>query len=50
VEPATPLVPPLGLHAIVLSSTTVVLTWMDSTLPRNQLVTDARYYIVRSGG
>ncbi len=46
-EPATPLVPPLGLHAIVLSSTTVVLTWMDSTLPRNQLVTDSRYYIVR---
>ena len=46
-EPATPLVPPLGLHAIVLSSSTVVLTWMDSTLPRNQLVTDARFYIVR---
>jgi len=46
-EPATPLVPPVGLHAIVLSSTTVVLTWMDSTLPRNQLITDNRYYIVR---
>ena len=46
-EPATPLVPPVGLHAIVLSSTTVVLTWVDSTLPRNQLITDSRYYIVR---
>lgn len=46
-EPATPLIPPVGLHAIVLSSTTVVLTWMDSTLPRNQLITDNRYYIVR---
>jgi len=46
-EPSTPLVPPLGLHAIVLSSSTVVLTWMDSTLPRNQLITDNRYYIVR---
>lgn len=46
-EPATPLVPPVGLHAIVLSSTTVVLTWMDSTLPRNQLISDNRYYIVR---
>ena len=43
----TPLVPPLGLNAIVLSSHTVVLTWVDSTLPRNQLVTDNRYYIVR---
>ena len=46
-EPATPLVPPVGLHAIVLSSSTVVITWIDSTLPRNQLITDNRYYIVR---
>ena len=46
-EASTPLVPPVGLHAIVLSSHTVVLTWVDSTLPRNQLVTDHRYYIVR---
>ena len=46
-EPVTPLIPPVGLHAIVLSSSTVVLTWMDSTLPRNQLIPDSRYYIVR---
>jgi len=46
-EPATPLVPPVGLKTIVLSSTTVVITWVDSTLPRNQVVTDNRYYIVR---
>ena len=25
----------------------MVLTWVDSTLPRNQLITDSRYYIVR---
>ena len=31
---AVPLIPPVGLNAIVLSSSTVVLTWMDSTLPR----------------
>ena len=31
---AAPLIPPVGLNAIVLSSSTVVLTWMDSTLPR----------------
>ena len=43
----SPLVPPVGLHAIVLSSHTVVLTWVDSSLPQNQLVTDNRYYIVR---
>ena len=45
--PASPLLPPVGLHAIVLSSATVVLTWVDSSLPRNQLITDHRYYIVR---
>ena len=33
-EASTPLVPPVGLNAIVLSSSTVVLTWIDSSLPR----------------
>lgn len=46
-EPAVPLIPPVGLHAIVLSSSAVVLTWMDSTLPQNQLIPDSRYYVVR---
>ena len=46
-ESATPLIPPVGLHAIVLSSSTVVLTWMDSTLHSNQLIPDSRYYIVQ---
>ncbi|KAG8195386.1 hypothetical protein JTE90_001400 [Oedothorax gibbosus] len=46
-EPLTPMLPPVGLKAIVLSSSTVVLYWTDSTLPRSQLVTDTRYYTVR---
>ncbi|XP_076366090.1 neogenin-like isoform X4 [Tachypleus tridentatus] len=46
-EPLTPMLPPVGLKAIVLSSTTVVLYWTDSTLPRNQLITDSRFYTVR---
>ena len=42
-EAATaPLIPPVGLHAIVLSSSTVVLTWVDSSLPRNQVIPDTR--------
>ena len=44
---ASPLIPPVGLHAIVLSSSTVVLTWVDSSLPQNQLIPDARYYVIR---
>jgi neogenin len=46
-EPPTPLIPPVGLKAIVLSSTTVVLYWTDTSLPRSQMVTDSRYYAVR---
>ncbi|XP_045029173.1 neogenin isoform X4 [Daphnia magna] len=46
-EPPSPLIPPVGLKAIVLSSTTVVLYWTDTTLPRSQIVADSRYYVVR---
>ncbi|XP_051155099.1 neogenin isoform X3 [Leptopilina boulardi] len=46
-ETFTPLLPPVGLKAIVLSSSTVVLYWTDSTLSKNQYVTDNRYYSVR---
>ncbi len=43
------LLPPVGLKAIVLSSTTVQITWTDTTLGRNQRVTDNRVYTVRYG-
>ncbi|XP_071745150.1 neogenin isoform X2 [Lepeophtheirus salmonis] len=46
-EVLTPLLPPVGLHTIVLSSYSIVLTWVDSSLPKNQVVSDYRYYIVR---
>jgi neogenin len=40
--------PPTGLKAIVLSATTIVLTWTDTTLGGNsQRVTDNRIYTVR---
>ncbi|KAJ9593720.1 hypothetical protein L9F63_014731, partial [Diploptera punctata] len=46
-EPLSPLIPPVGLMAIVLSSTTVVVYWTDTTLSKSQFVTDNRYYVVR---
>ncbi|XP_019699920.2 neogenin isoform X4 [Harpegnathos saltator] len=46
-ESAVPLIPPVGLKAIVLSATTVVLYWTDTTLSKSQYVTDNRYYVVR---
>ena len=39
--------PPVGLKAQVLSSTTIVLTWSDNFLGRNQRITDNRLYTVR---
>lgn len=46
-EPATPITPPVGLKATVISSSAIVLTWSDTTLGRNQRVTDNRYYTIR---
>ena len=46
-EPLTPLMPPVGLKAVVLSSTTIVLMWSDTTLGRSQRVIDNRFYTVR---
>ncbi|XP_076293134.1 neogenin protein frazzled isoform X7 [Lasioglossum baleicum] len=46
-ESSAPWIPPVGLKAAVLSDTTVVLYWTDTTLPKTQFVTDNRYYVVR---
>lgn len=46
-EPLLPMLPPVGLKAIVLSPTTVVLFWSDSTLSSSQVITDSRLYTVR---
>ncbi|XP_023247522.1 neogenin [Copidosoma floridanum] len=46
-ESAAPLTPPVGLKAIVMSHSTVVLYWTDMTLSKNQYITDNRHYVVR---
>ena len=38
--------PPLGLKAVVLSASTVLLTWTDMSLSDNQRVNDNRYYTI----
>ncbi|KAG8576269.1 hypothetical protein GDO81_009816 [Engystomops pustulosus] len=43
----TPMLPPVGVQAAILSSDTVRLTWADNSLPKNQKITDARYYTAR---
>nr|XP_045611215.1 neogenin-like isoform X3 [Procambarus clarkii] len=44
---AATLTPPVGLKAVVLTSFTVALQWTDTTLNRNQYISDTRYYTVR---
>ncbi|KAJ8417141.1 hypothetical protein AAFF_G00283680 [Aldrovandia affinis] len=45
-DPA-PMMPPVGVQASVLSHDTIKVTWADNSLPKNQKITDARYYTVR---
>ncbi|XP_076267097.1 neogenin protein frazzled isoform X3 [Rhynchophorus ferrugineus] len=46
-EPASALMPPMGLKAHVLSTTSVVLYWTDPTLKQSQYIRDQRYYKVK---
>ncbi|XP_066262767.1 neogenin isoform X2 [Euwallacea similis] len=46
-EPTAALMPPIGLKAQVLSTTSVVLYWTDPTLKQSQYVRDNRLYKVR---
>nr|KAI8752120.1 neogenin-like; partial [Biomphalaria glabrata] len=46
-EQVTPMLPPVGLKAHVLSSTTIMLTWSDNSLSRNQRIMDDRYYTIK---
>lgn len=43
----TPMLPPVGVQAAIHGSDTVRLTWADNSLPKNQKITDARYYTAR---
>ncbi|XP_067629929.1 neogenin isoform X6 [Eurosta solidaginis] len=44
-----PLEVPVGLRAITMSSSSIVVYWIDTTLSKNQHVTDNRHYTVRYG-
>ncbi|KAL7046588.1 hypothetical protein ACKWTF_002648 [Chironomus riparius] len=46
-EPSQPLEVPVGLRAIPMSGSTIVVYWTDTTLGKSQHVTDNRYYTVR---
>lgn len=41
------MMPPVGVQASVLSYDTIKVTWADNSLPKNQKITDNRFYTVR---
>lgn len=43
----SPMMPPVGVQASVLSYDTIKVTWADNSLPKNQKITDNRFYTVR---
>ncbi|XP_062418005.1 LOW QUALITY PROTEIN: neogenin 1a [Pungitius pungitius] len=43
----SPMMPPVGVQASVLSHDTIKVTWADNSLPKNQKITDNRFYAVR---
>lgn len=47
VEAPTPIEVPVGLRAIPMSGTSIVVYWTDTTLSKSQHVTDNRHYEVR---
>ncbi|KAH8270881.1 hypothetical protein KR018_011285, partial [Drosophila ironensis] len=47
VDAPTPLEVPVGLRAITMSSSSIVVYWIDTMLNKNQHVTDNRHYTVR---
>lgn len=46
-EPTQPLEVPVGLRAIPMSGSSIVVYWTDTTLGKSQHVTDNRFYTVR---
>ncbi|XP_073725123.1 neogenin isoform X2 [Misgurnus anguillicaudatus] len=43
----SPMLPPVGVQASVLSQDTIKVSWADNSLSKNQKITDSRYYTIR---
>ncbi|KAM4596577.1 neogenin 1a isoform 9-T9 [Fundulus diaphanus] len=43
----SPMMPPVGVQASVMTHDTIRVTWADNSLPKNQKITDNRHYTVR---
>ncbi|XP_013387953.1 neogenin isoform X2 [Lingula anatina] len=46
-ENTTPMIPPVGVKVTIISSSSVMVTWTDTTLGGNQRTSDHRYYTIK---
>ncbi|XP_031433341.2 netrin receptor DCC [Clupea harengus] len=46
-DTSTPMIPPVGVQAVALTSDSVRVSWADNSMSKNQKATEVRYYSVK---
>ncbi|XP_067340667.1 netrin receptor DCC isoform X2 [Channa argus] len=46
-DTSTPMIPPVGVQAVALSSDSVRVSWADNSMTKNQKTSEVRYYSVK---
>ncbi|MED6253157.1 hypothetical protein ATANTOWER_023352 [Ataeniobius toweri] len=46
-DTSTPMIPPVGVQAVSLSSDSVRVSWADNSMTKNQKSSEVRYYSVK---
>ncbi|KAI3361747.1 hypothetical protein L3Q82_001956 [Scortum barcoo] len=46
-DTSTPMIPPVGVQAVALSSESVRVSWADNSMTKNQKASEVRYYSVK---
>lgn len=46
-DTSTPMIPPVGVQAVALSSDSVRVSWADNSMTKNQKSSEVRYYSVK---
>ncbi|KAK2816160.1 hypothetical protein Q7C36_022431 [Tachysurus vachellii] len=49
-DTSTPMIPPVGVQAVALSSDSVRVSWADNSMSKNQKTSETRYYSVKWRG
>lgn len=49
-DTSTPMIPPVGVQAVALSSDSVRVSWADNSMTKNQKSSETRYYSVKWRG